>query len=49
MSALRWLFPVAAVGAAAILTALAVPDIPRITGTVALIVSIAALGLAILH
>lgn len=49
MTALRLLFPVAALGAAAILTALAAPDIPRITGTVALIVSIAALGVAILH
>lgn len=49
MTAFGLLFPVAAVGAAAILTALAAPDIPRITGTVAFIVSIAALGVAILH
>lgn len=49
MTALRLLFPVAAVAAAALLTALAAPDIPRITGTVALIVTIAALGVAILH
>lgn len=49
MTALRLLFPVAAIGAAAILTALAAPDIPRITGTVALVLTLAALGLAILH
>ena len=49
MTAFGLLFPVAAVGAAALLIALAAPDVPRITGTVALIVSIAALGLAILH
>lgn len=49
MTALRWLFPVAALGAGAILTALAAHDIPRITGTVALTLTIAALGLAILH
>lgn len=49
MTAIGWLFPVAALCAGAILTALAGPDIPRITGTIALIVSIAALGVAILH
>ncbi|MFG2763132.1 hypothetical protein [Streptomyces rubiginosohelvolus] len=49
MTALRLLFPLATLGAGAILAALATRDIPRITGTVALIVSIAALGLAILH
>jgi len=49
MTALRWLFPVAALGAAAILTALTAHDVPRILGTVAAIVTFAALGLAILH
>ena len=49
MTAFGILFPLAALGSAAILTALAAPDIPRISGTVALIVTIAALGVAILH
>jgi hypothetical protein len=49
MTALRWLFPLAALAAAAILTTLTAHDIPRITGTVALTLTIAALGLAILH
>ncbi|MFE7624644.1 hypothetical protein [Streptomyces sp. NPDC057509] len=49
MTAIGWLFPIAALGALTALTALATPDIPRITGTVALILTIAALGLAILH
>lgn len=49
MTAIRWLFPVAALGAGALLTALAAPDIPRITGTVAFVLTIAALGVAILH
>lgn len=49
MTAFGLLFPVAAIGAAAILTALAAPDIPRITGTVALVLTLAALGVAILH
>ncbi|MFJ2848310.1 hypothetical protein [Streptomyces rubiginosohelvolus] len=49
MTALRLLFPLATIGAGALLAALVARDIPRITGTVALIVSIAALGLAILH
>lgn len=47
MTAIRWLFPVAAIGAAAILTAVTAREVPRITGTVALIVTLAALGLAI--
>lgn len=49
MTALRWVFPIAAIGAAALLAALAAPDIPRITGTVALVLTLAALGVAILH
>ncbi|MFD3741606.1 hypothetical protein [Streptomyces sp. NPDC058629] len=49
MTALRLLFPLATIGAAGILAALATRDTPRITGTVALILTIAALGLAILH
>ncbi|WP_199842280.1 hypothetical protein [Streptomyces sp. CB02613] len=49
MTALRLLFPLATIGAGCILAALATRDVSRITGTVALIVSIAALGLAILH
>ncbi|MET9705354.1 hypothetical protein [Streptomyces griseus] len=49
MTAIRLFFPLATLGAGALLAALATHDIPRITGTVALIVSIAALGLAILH
>ncbi|MGW6652462.1 hypothetical protein ACWGA4_21920 [Streptomyces rubiginosohelvolus] len=49
MTALRLLFPLATIGAGCILAALVARDIPRIAGTVALIVSIAALGLAILH
>ncbi|WP_185993040.1 hypothetical protein [Streptomyces sp. 130] len=48
MTALRLLFPVAALGAAAILTALAGP-VPRRTGALALVLTIAALGVAILH
>lgn len=49
MTAFGLLFPVAAIGSAAILTALAAPDVPRITGTVALVLTLAALGVAILH
>ncbi|MCX0246430.1 hypothetical protein [Streptomyces drozdowiczii] len=48
MTALHWLFPVAAVGAAAILTALAEP-VPRRAGALALVLTLAALGVAILH
>ncbi|WP_318196892.1 hypothetical protein [Streptomyces sp. MCL20-2] len=46
MTALRLLFPLATIGAAGILAAIAARDIPRITGTVA---AIAALGAAILR
>ncbi|MFJ3085008.1 hypothetical protein [Streptomyces sp. NPDC086838] len=42
-------FGTATLLAAGGLCAVALRDVPRITGTVALIVSIAALGLAILH
>lgn len=48
MTALHWLFPVAAIGAAAVLAALAGP-VPRRTGTLALVLTLAALGVAILH
>ena len=40
------LFPLAALGALAGLCALALHDVPRITGTVALILTLAALGVA---
>lgn len=48
---MSWLlfFASAALLALLCLCALALPDIPRITGTVALVLTIAALGLAILH
>lgn len=49
MTALRLLFPLATLGAGCILAALAAHAVPRITGTVALVLTIAALGLAILH
>ncbi|MEU3976871.1 hypothetical protein [Streptomyces bacillaris] len=49
MTALRLLFPLATIGAGCILAALATRDTPRITGTVALILTIAALTLALLH
>jgi hypothetical protein len=49
VTALVWFFPVAALGSAIGLCAVALSDVPRITGTVALIVTLAALGLAILH
>lgn len=49
MIALCWLFPVAALGSAIGLCAVVLSDVPRITGTVAFIVTIAALGAAILH
>ncbi|MCI4045113.1 hypothetical protein [Streptomyces sp. TRM75563] len=49
MTALRLLFPLATIGAGCILAAIVARDIPRITGTVALILTLAALGLALLH
>ncbi|MFF2226268.1 hypothetical protein ACFVV7_23470 [Streptomyces globisporus] len=49
MTALRLLFPLATIGAGCVLAALATRDIPRITGTVAAIVTIAAFGAAILR
>ncbi|MDX2922539.1 hypothetical protein [Streptomyces sp. NE06-03C] len=49
MTALRLLFPLATLGAGAILAALVARDIPRITGTVALVLTIAAFGAAILR
>ncbi|MFD5975545.1 hypothetical protein [Streptomyces bacillaris] len=49
MTALRLLFPLATIGAGAILAAIVARDIPRITGTVALVLTLAALALALLH
>ncbi|MET9923435.1 MULTISPECIES: hypothetical protein [Streptomyces] len=49
MTAIRLLFPLATIGAGCILAALATRDIPRITGTVALVLTIAAFGAAILR
>ncbi|MFI5664612.1 hypothetical protein [Streptomyces sp. NPDC051684] len=43
------LFPIAVLVAFLGLCAVALPDVPRITGTVAFIVTIAALGVAILR
>lgn len=49
MTALRLLFPLATLGAGCILAAIVARDIPRITGTVAAIVTLAAFGAAILR
>ncbi|MFJ6440247.1 hypothetical protein [Streptomyces sp. NPDC091649] len=49
MTALRLFFPLATIGAGCILAALATRDIPRTTGTVALVLTLAALAAAILH
>ncbi|WP_371624067.1 hypothetical protein OG245_15250 [Streptomyces sp. NBC_01116] len=49
MTAIRLLFPLATICAGAALAALATRDTPRITGTVALVLTIAALAAAILH
>ncbi|MFJ9573592.1 hypothetical protein [Streptomyces bacillaris] len=49
MTALRLLFPLATIGAAGILAALATRDTPRTLGTVALVLTLAALALALLH
>ncbi|RPK85087.1 hypothetical protein [Streptomyces sp. ADI98-10] len=49
MTALRLLFPLATIGAGCILAALVAHETPRLLGTVALVLTIAALGLAILH
>ncbi|MFD7066090.1 hypothetical protein ACFV97_02515 [Streptomyces sp. NPDC059913] len=49
MAVLGVLFPLAALTGLLGLAYVATPDVPRITGTVALIVTLAALGLAILH
>lgn len=43
------LFACAALGALLGLAAIAAPDVPRTIGTVAFIVTLAALGVAILH
>ncbi|MEU2143601.1 hypothetical protein ABZ741_04720 [Streptomyces globisporus] len=49
MTALRLLFPLATIGAGCVLAALVARDIPRIAGTVALVLTIAAFGAAILR
>jgi hypothetical protein len=49
MQWLGLLFALAALTALLGLCALALTDVPRITGTVALIITLAALGLATLH
>lgn len=49
MTALRLLFPLATIGAGCVLAALATRDTPRITGTVALVLTLAALAAALLH
>ncbi|WP_167405195.1 hypothetical protein [Kitasatospora albolonga] len=49
MTALRLLFPLATLGAAAILAALATHEVPRLLGTLALVLTLAALALALLH
>lgn len=43
------LFPVAALGSLLCLAAVAAREVPRITGTAALIITLAALAVAILH
>ncbi|MCX5112195.1 hypothetical protein OOK13_40330 [Streptomyces sp. NBC_00378] len=49
MTILGWLFPLATACSLLALCAVVAHDIPRITGTVALILTFAALGLALLH
>ncbi|WP_159103697.1 hypothetical protein [Streptomyces anulatus] len=49
MTALRLLFPLATIGAGCILAALAAHQVHKILGTVALVLTIAALAAAILH
>ncbi|MEV6081784.1 hypothetical protein AB0L80_42965 [Streptomyces sp. NPDC052069] len=49
MTALLWLFPVAAIGSGAVLTALIAHETPRLLGTLALVLTLAALAAAILH
>ncbi|MFF9639408.1 hypothetical protein ACF1D2_33115 [Streptomyces bacillaris] len=49
MTALRLLFPLATIGAGCILAALATRDTPRTLGTVALVLTLAAFGAAILR
>ncbi|MEU5716579.1 hypothetical protein AB0G71_12440 [Streptomyces sp. NPDC020403] len=49
MTALGWLFPVAALGAGAILAALIAHETPRLLGTLALVLTLAALAAAIPH
>lgn len=49
MTALRLLFPLATIAAGCILAALVAHQVHKILGTVALVLTLAALGLAILH
>jgi hypothetical protein len=49
MTALLWLFPVAAVGSGSILAALVAHEMPRILTALALVLTLAALGAALLH
>lgn len=49
MTALGWLFAVAAVGAGAVLAALVAHEMPRLLGTLALVLTLAALAAAIPH
>ncbi|MEV6313377.1 hypothetical protein AB0M10_32910 [Streptomyces sp. NPDC051840] len=46
---LGWFFPLAALGAVAILAALVAHEVPRILGTLALVLTLAALAAAIPH
>ncbi|WP_326700221.1 hypothetical protein OG909_24810 [Streptomyces sp. NBC_01754] len=49
MTAVCWMFPVAALGAGAILAAFVAHEMPRILGTLALALTLAALAAAIPH
>lgn len=47
MTALAWFFPITAVGSGAILAAYAAREVPRTLGTLALVLTLAALAAAI--
>ncbi|WP_181012431.1 MULTISPECIES: hypothetical protein [unclassified Streptomyces] len=49
MTAVVWMFPVAALGAGAILTALVAHEVPRLLATLTLVLTLAALAAAIPH
>ncbi|MFD4662474.1 hypothetical protein [Streptomyces halstedii] len=49
MTAIRLLFPVAALGTGAILTVLVADEVPRLLGTLTLVLTLAALAAAIPH